>query len=91
MHTTVDILKFSQDNLKVQKWTFILLDSKLVLDSYSLSKKASKRHSFKITLSYSRLRHRESSLSVEEVPFSDNIQQSALNELMKKITVCLQY
>lgn len=78
---------------KIEQWSFWFYDDRetLVLDSYKVMQRESRRHKFKIVKQYSRLDERgvppSIRLNVEDVPFDQDIGRQAIAELASRIKV----
>lgn len=77
----------SPDKLSSEIWEFIVIESKILLDSYFLYNKASKRHKPQRAGYYNRIRERDSTISKDVVPLPENIMIEALKEYVSKLTV----
>lgn len=84
------IVEKTIDDLTLEKFTFITLDHKLYLDTYSIRKRESKRHTYKLIKLYNRLSTRDSSMTEDEVPFTLGIRAEAL-QMYKDTLKCLKW
>lgn len=76
------------DELTIERWEFSFIGLNLYLNTYSLEKKESKKHrTYKAIKKYDRLWRRDNTITEEEVPFTDEIKQEALNKFMLGIKV----
>lgn len=91
---TVVLQKPEADGLKGVRWSFYLLDSVLVVDSYEEYERASKRHKPRTVKNWSRLNKRDSTMPQEDVPLTPEIMAEAkaqyLAELESKLSVGFQ-
>jgi hypothetical protein len=71
----------------LESWSFCLIDNVLVLDSYIISVKEKGKRKYKIIKQYDRLYRRDSTLTIDEVPFPEDVQIDAKNDIMNQITV----
>ncbi|WP_425953051.1 hypothetical protein [Ralstonia pseudosolanacearum] len=82
------------DGLSRVHWGFFLNGSQLVVDTYTVWSRQSKRHKEKIVASWSRLNSRDSTLKIEDVPFTPEIAAGAkalwLMKLEAVVTVGFQ-
>ena len=60
----------------------------LYLDKYWVSVKESKRHKPRIVSNYSRLSSRDSSLTEDQVPLTDELKKEAIQLYISNIQVC---
>lgn len=81
-------IKFTDNetDLSREYWTFYLIDNKLVLSSFGVETRATKRHSWKVTSRYHRLEKQYSSLGVPEI--TQRVKDLAIQNMLEKITVC---
>jgi hypothetical protein len=93
MNTRVQVVR-STSALDRQIWEFIFIDSfsALVLDSYKLENRPSKRHkNYSRVKSYSRLPHNmsfgHSTIQESEVPWPEDVQAEALATLISQFRV----
>jgi hypothetical protein len=75
---------------QMESWTFCLVDSVLVLDSYTRSIKEIGKRKYSIVKYYNRIMRRDSTLTMDEVPFPENVQIKAKNDIMNQITVSMK-
>jgi hypothetical protein len=61
----------------------------LYLNRYEVLNRETTRHKFKIVKFYDRLKERDSNLKEDEVPFTEEIKNKALNECISKLSVKL--
>lgn len=80
----------AQDELTVEEWIFRLHGSILVLYYYTLQKKATKRHKFRIAELHSRTYPCDNTLKVENVPLPEDVKQRALEAFVAQISVVKQ-
>jgi hypothetical protein len=81
------IEKTSPDGLVVERWRFCLIDKCLVLDAYTKTVRPSKRHKGAVAHHYERLNERDSTISEEQVPWSQELADEALRALTSSIRV----
>jgi len=74
-------------DLAKQVWTFFLIDSELVLNSYQTMERPSKRHKWTVNAIYDRLDRRQSTMTLAEVELPDFVCVEAKQKLMAMITV----
>lgn len=72
---------------KVFRFFFLEKNSSLVLDSYSLKLRESRRHKYKEVLAYHRLNSRFSTLKADDIVLSEEIKTEALKVFIDKIKV----
>ncbi len=88
-----EIENVDEDGLCRKVWSFWFYPDRcaLVLDSYVMEVRASRRHGWRKIKGYSRLgigMHRvENALSLEEVPLSDGLKARAIAEFAAKVRV----
>ena len=73
--------------LKTELQTFWLRENTLVLDTYIISEKETKKHKFKIVKQYDRLNERSFNLKENEVPFTSEIKLEALTKLIDSLKI----
>lgn len=81
------------DELTKETWSFIFIDSysALVLNTHSLSKRASTRHrKYKDLENFNRIMGRENTLTEEEVPFPEDVEAEALEKFFDTIR-CIKW
>lgn len=81
------------DSLTRQRYCFHFIDEipGLVLAAYYFQTRASKRHKWTTEAFYGRLNPRETTLSLSEVPFPEDVQEEALNILKATFKVAKDY
>jgi hypothetical protein len=87
-----DTVRFSvesEDKLRKVTWTFWLCDRNLVVDSYIVEERPSRRHNFKITDCYARIKssYEDGNLKEHEVPLTDEIRERAIREFTSSLRV----
>ena len=87
------------DGLQREVWRFIHIDNHsdvtLYLDVYSCQSRPTKRHNWKINPAtrdkpsphYSRLNHRDSGLTLEQVPLPEDVAQEAKEQFVSGVVV----
>lgn len=76
------------NDLTREEWGFILMDTNLYLDSYSLAVKPSeKSRTFKTLTYYDRIDKRRSNMLESDVVLTDEIKNKALETLMSSISI----
>ncbi len=83
----ITLVKSRPDGLYNQHFGFYLQANFLVLQSYYVEAKETKRHKFRIHSRYDRISHQKSELKEFEVPLTDTIRKEALAMLMSEIVV----
>jgi hypothetical protein len=86
---TITLSVESEDKLRRETWRFWLYNFRLVLDSYVVEARASRRNVFKVMDGYERIasHHAGGFLKEAEVPLPSEIRERAIREFMAKITV----
>lgn len=86
---TITISVESEDKLHRETWRFWFNDFCLVLDSYHVEARSSRRHVFKTMDGYERIasHHAGGWLKEAEVPLPSEIRERAIREFMAKVTV----
>lgn len=77
--------------LEREVWGFTLLDLQIVLDSYVVEVRASKRHRFVPGPCYGRLNRRDSFLALADVPLPDDVAEEAHQQIITQIRVVREY
>jgi hypothetical protein len=77
------------DDLHKEEWRFWFDDSSmnLYLDSYTLWSRATKRHGWTAVSRYNRIDNRHCNLTVDQVPFTDDIKAQSLKEFVGMIQI----
>ena len=76
------------DDLTIERWTFIILQNNIYLNSYVLLQKESKsKRNFNILMKYDRIFNRNSTIKESEVPFTNELKQDVLNKYISTIKV----
>ena len=77
------------DELTKEKFTFTIFnDNILVLDSYYyLSRENTRKRTWNTIRNYERLSRRNSKISLEQVPFTEEIKKEVLEEYIKTLKV----
>ena len=76
------------DELTKENYKFWVKDNIIILDSYSLSSRENtKKRNYNFLKRYERLMDRSSSITVEEVPFTEEIKTEVLQEYIKTLKV----
>lgn len=75
------------DELTKEYWSFFYVRDSYVLDNYVLDKKKTKRHKFRTEKAYCRIRTRNNTITVEDVPLTAEIKQKLKEEMLKKFRV----
>jgi len=87
MYPRFEIIKEEPDALKRKVWMFIVFEWNIVLDSYLVQSRKTKRSLYKTDEYYDRLKLRESTLKQDDVPLSDEIKLEAKQIFVDKLTV----
>lgn len=87
MYPSIIITKGNE--LAVEEWCFTLFDFELVLESYAVKTRETKKHKFRTISSFNRLRHRECTLKADEVPLADELKKEAIKTFSDKLSVRL--
>lgn len=76
---------FNAENTLQGIWTFWFDDQKpqLILDKYVRETRLSKRHNWKPLDTYSRLYRRNCTISLDAVPFSDDVAREARQQFLE--------
>ena len=83
----ITLVDESADKLRKVTWEFWLYRNHLVLNSYTVDERASRRHTYKFVDGYDRLRKDYGHLKEAEVPLTDEIRERAIREFTAKLTV----
>jgi len=83
-------LTIPKDDLTQEVFSFWVSDTKLFLDTYSLQKRGTKYKKFVAEKYYSRLSGRDSNLTENEVPFTEEIKKQAIDRFVSQLT-CLKW
>jgi hypothetical protein len=87
MLRSIEIIRV-QDDLNEQRWYFYIFDSgKVVLDGFYQSSRPSKRHNFRSILKYERKHESLCTMSLEEVPWDDDLVREVKEKILSMITV----
>lgn len=86
MHTRIEV-EHPLNELSTVKWIFWLDGTNMWLDHYIEMSRVSKRHKFIVNRNYNRLDLRQSNMTVEEVPLSEEVKSEALKQLVSQITI----
>jgi hypothetical protein len=79
------------DEITTEEYSFHFMDSNILyLQSYIIFKKEKKQRFPRIFKKYDRLMNRDNSITEEEVPFTPEIRQRAINEFTSQIK-CLKW
>jgi len=92
MHN-VTIIRSSSD-LAQEVWAFCVIDFQIVLESYKVVARATKRHTFALdsrAIFYSRLSPRNSTVNVDKVPLPEDVAKDALQQVISNFTVVKEY
>jgi hypothetical protein len=86
---SVEFERVSSDLLTVEKWWFYFDDRtfRLVLDVYIKAEKRTRRHAFRNVAVYTRLDRRNNTITLDAVPFDDEIAHTAYNTFVEQIKV----
>jgi len=71
-------------------WEFYFLDGDIVLDRFEEQSRQSKRHKFRCGKFYTRLENRKSTMKLDDVPWSADIMEEALQAIVSRLTVVKQ-
>ena len=83
--------QYGEDGLLKEVWNFTIINSTIFLNGYQLMEKESARHrKYKTLKNYDRLMKRESTITEDDVPFTDEIRQEALRTYFKTVK-CLKW
>jgi hypothetical protein len=87
MYPKVSVLK-EIDEFTKEEYEFILFGNlDLVLDEYILTQRITKRHKFNKVKYYNRIRSKDSTMLVEEVPLTDEIVKKAIDDVISRLKV----
>jgi len=79
------------DELTIEEYTFHFMDNNILfLNTYRLAKKEKRQRFHRTIKSYDRLRERDSTMTEDEVPFTPEIRQEAIDVFTKQIK-CLKW
>lgn len=81
-HVTFE--NIAPDGLTGERWSFYLLYNKLVVNSYSIIERETKRHKWKTLKQWSRHHDRNSMLRQNDVPLTDAIKVQAKAEFLRQ-------
>lgn len=84
---TVTVTRESDDGLRKKTWTFWYYKHALVLDSFSLWERPSKRHKFNAVSYYMRLDERHSPTSRDDVEIPDDVRDEAVRKFVNELRV----
>lgn len=90
MYSFITINKGTE--LQTEEWRFIIIESKIILDSYALKVRETKRHKFQLEKAYTRIGDRgygSGRLKATEVPLSEELKAEAKQKYVDSLTVCL--
>jgi len=82
----ITLVDESPDKLRKVTWKFWFYRNRLVVDSYTVDERSSRRHTYKWAAGYERLR-KDGSIKEAELPLTDEIRERAIREFMSRITV----
>jgi len=81
-------LIIKHNDFKQTVYRFWLKDEiKLLLDSYWLQERKTKRHKFITVKQYNRILQRNNTIKLSDIPFNDEIKRAAKNQLFSQISV----
>lgn len=89
MNETITLSVESEDKLRRETWRFWFHDFHLVLDSYAIEARTSRRHVYRAMDGYERIasHHAGGWLKEAEVPLPSEIRERAIREFMARIDV----
>lgn len=90
----VTIIRTSPDSLSQEVWGFEVIDFQIVLDSYKVETRATKKHKFALdnrAMFYNRLNLRDSTVKVGKVPLPEDVAKDALQQVISNFTVVKEY
>jgi len=76
------------DDLNRLTWGFMMIDKNIVLSTYSVWNRETKRHGWKIVDAYSSHNRRGSSFQEIDVPLPEDVKEEALNLYVSMLRVC---
>ena len=76
------------DDFNRLTWGFIMIDKNIVVSTYSVWARQTKRHGWKIVNSYRSHDRRHSSLQENDVPLPEDVKQEALDLYVSMLRVC---
>jgi hypothetical protein len=79
------------EGLHQEVWHFCIIDLQIILDHYTALSRLTKRHTFRKGKVYSRLSPRDSTLSFDEVPFPQDVQDDVREQVIRDIVVLKTY
>ena len=77
-------------DLSKEVWNFVLIGTSLELKKYEIFERASKRSSWKCVKKFDILL-KENSIKLVDIPFTDEVKDLALSELVSQITVTIDF
>lgn len=81
----VTFVNLAPDGLTGERWAFYLHYNNLVVNSYSVIERESKRHKWKMLKQWSRHPDRNSMLRQNDVPLTDAIKVQAKAEFLRQL------
>lgn len=78
-----------ENELRKLVWGFITLDQKIILDTFHIEFKETKKHKWRVApkSKYNRIIKRESDLQEGDVNLPDEVKRQAMDELISEIEV----
>ena len=88
MMSNIEVSRIEND-LRHETWTFWFDDSRgwLILNEYRKWERTTKRHKHITVAFFHRIDGRNNTVSIDQVPWSDDIASQALHEFMKRIRI----
>ncbi len=81
-------IKRVQDDLNERTWRFLMFDhGQVVLNSFRQFSRPTKRHNFKVDRRYDRIDMRDNNMSLDEVPWDDDLVREVKEKILSMITV----
>lgn len=88
----IEIVRNSEDLLTCQKWGFWVNSGRwdeirVILDTYTETKRPTKRHGWKLSGVYNRIMHRNNTIKVDEVAIPEDVAAEARVKIINSIVV----
>jgi hypothetical protein len=77
--------------LDAQEWTFTIIEEQVVLQTYRVLTRETKRHKERGRQYYNRLNERNSTMKQAEVPLPDDVAAEALAQVLARFRVVRAY
>jgi len=88
MFCQITIIRDTSDQLNRQVWRFVVIDNMIILDTYAVENRSTRRHKHQPKgATYSRLNTRDHKLSEEDTPLPQHVRKEALTQYMSTLRV----